>query len=255
MPSLPPTLGLLIIGDEILSGKRQDKHFQRIRELLGERGLKLSQVTFLGDDRARLTAFLRESFANDGILFSCGGIGATPDDHTRQAAAAALGVPLLLHPEAEALIAERSKEAGQPLTPGRLQMGEFPEGAAIIPNPINRIPGFSIRHHHFVPGFPDMAWPMIEWVLDSQYRDLFHSQDETERGMIVRKLAEATLTPLMLEIERDYPDLKVFSLPILNRERPDDYCIELGVKGAARDIDTAFDRLKAGTLALGGLID
>lgn len=248
-------IGLLIIGDEILSGKRQDKHFQRVRELFTERGLKLARVTYLGDDRPRLTAFLRDSLADGDILFSCGGIGATPDDHTRQAAAAALGVPLTLHPEAEALITARTLAVGLPVTPGRLQMGEFPEGATIIPNPVNRIPGFSIRRHHFVPGFPEMAWPMLEWLLDNQYRHLFHCLDESERAMIARGLAEATLTPLMLEIERDFPGIKVFSLPILNLERPDDYKIELGVKGPAAGLDAAFARLREGTLALAGRIE
>jgi molybdopterin-biosynthesis enzyme MoeA-like protein len=252
---MTPALGLLIIGDEILSGKRQDRHFARVREILGERGLRLARVTYLGDDRARLTSFLRDSLAGDEILFSCGGIGATPDDHTRQAAAAALGLPLMRHPEAEALITARSIEVGLPATPGRLEMGEFPEGATIIPNPVNRIPGFSIRHHHFVPGFPEMAWPMIEWVLDTRYRDLFHSQVEAERGMIVRGLAEATLTPLMQAIERDHPGVKVYSLPILNRAQPDDYQIELGVKGPADALDAAFARLRDGSAALGGRIE
>lgn len=246
---------LLIIGDEILSGKRQDKHFARMRELFAIRGLKLTQVTYLGDDRARLTAFLRDSFASTDILFSCGGIGATPDDHTRQAAAAALGVPLLLHPEAELLITARTLERGLPLTPGRLQMGEFPQGACLIPNPVNRIPGFSIRNHHFVPGFPEMAWPMIEWVLDHNYRDLFHHQIEVERALIVGGLAEATLTPLMLEIERDFPDHKVFSLPILNLLQPDDYRVELGVKGPEQNLEAAYERLRQGVQNLGGKLE
>ncbi len=247
--------GLLIIGDEILSGKRQDKHFQGVRDIFAERGLKLAQVTYLGDDRTRLTGFLRDSFAEGGILFSCGGIGATPDDHTRQAAAAALGVPLQLHPKAEALITARTLEANLPITPGRLQMGEFPVGASLIPNPVNRIPGFSIRRHHFVPGFPEMAWPMIEWVLDADYRELFHGQPETERGFIVRGLAEGTLTPLMLEIERDFPEHKIFSLPILNVAQPGNYRIELGVKGPEAGLDTAFARLRAGVASLPGIIE
>jgi molybdopterin-biosynthesis enzyme MoeA-like protein len=250
-----PSIGLLIIGDEILSGKRQDKHFQRVRELLAVCGLKLDQATFLGDNRPRLTAFLRDSFADGGILFSCGGIGATPDDHTRQAAAAALGVPLLLTPQAEVLITETVRRRARPVTPQHLQMGEFPQGARLIPNPVNQIPGFSIQDHHFVPGFPEMAWPMIEWVLDTHYRHLFHTRDEAERSLIVRKLAEATLTPLMLEIERDHPCVKVFSLPILNLEHPEDYRIELGAKGPETDVDAAFERLRSGAVALGGVID
>lgn len=255
MTLAPPAFGLLIIGDEILSGKRQDRHFQQVREILARRGLALSQVTLLGDDRARLTGFLRDSFAAGDVLFSCGGIGSTPDDHTRQAAAAALSVPLVLHPEAAELIAGRSRQAGQPVTPERLQMGEFPEGASIIPNPVNQIPGFSIRQHHFVPGFPDMAWPMIEWLLDNRYAAHCHGHRQAERGMIVRGLGEATLTPLMMAVEHDHPGLKVFSLPILNREQPDDYRIELGVKGDPDHIDAGFEQLRAGTAALGGRIE
>ncbi|MFQ6687306.1 molybdopterin-binding protein, partial [Bordetella pertussis] len=83
-------IGLIIVGDEILSGRRQDKHFSKVVELLGARGLKLSWAELLPDDRATLAAVLRRSFASGDIVFSCGGIGGTPDDHTRQAAAEAL---------------------------------------------------------------------------------------------------------------------------------------------------------------------
>ena len=91
-------IGALIIGDEILTGKRQDRHLAHVIETLAARGLALDYAHYAGDDRERLTSFLRDSFARNDILFSFGGIGATPDDHTRQAAAAALGVPLERHP-------------------------------------------------------------------------------------------------------------------------------------------------------------
>jgi molybdopterin-biosynthesis enzyme MoeA-like protein len=146
-------------------------------ELLGERGLQLAWAEIVGDDPARITALLTRTFAGPDIVFSCGGIGATPDDHTRQCAAAALGVPLALHPEGKLLVQERirdtAREAGREADLGapenlqRLKMAEFPAGAALIPNPYNRIPGFSVGRHHFVPGFPVMAWPMIAWVLDT----------------------------------------------------------------------------------------
>ena len=97
-------IGLIIIGDEILSGKRQDKHLAKVIELLGARGLALSWARYAGDDRAMITPVLRDAFASGDLVFSCGGIGATPDDHTRQCAAAALGVPLVLHPGARELI-------------------------------------------------------------------------------------------------------------------------------------------------------
>ena len=178
--------GLVIIGDEILSGKRRDGHFPKVLELLSARGLQLAWVRYLGDDRARIAAALRESFAGPEPVFCCGGIGATPDDHTRQAAGMALDLPLTLHPEAGRLITERIAEmardgsgsADMSLAENRqrLKMGEFPAGSDILPNPYNRIPGFTIRSHYFVPGFPVMAWPMIEAVLDGEYAALFGSE-------------------------------------------------------------------------------
>ena len=167
--------GALIIGDELLVGKREDKHLSFLIRALAKRGLRLWWGNYIGDDPARLTEALKRSFASSDVVFSFGGIGATPDDHTRQCAAGALGVPLKLHPEAEHEIRARfaGQSPGQEITPQRLAMGEFPQGAKIIPNPVNRIPGFSVADHHFVPGFPQMAWPMVEWVLDTYYRDRF----------------------------------------------------------------------------------
>lgn len=247
--------GLIIIGDEILSGKRQDRHFSRVREILAARGLELAWVSYLGDERRRIAETLAHSFAGGDVVFCTGGIGTTPDDQTRQAAAAALGLPLILHPEAARLITERTLEVGLPVTPERLRMGEFPAGAEIIPNPYNRIPGFSLRRHHFVPGFPEMAWPMIEWVLDTHYRALFHARQRTERSMIVRGLAEATLTPLMERVERDFPGIRVFSLPRLDPERRTGYEIELGAKGDAQSAERAFETLRQGALELGASIN
>jgi molybdopterin-biosynthesis enzyme MoeA-like protein len=244
--------GLIIVGDEILSGKREDKHFAQVRGLMAARGLRLDWVTYQGDDRARLGEVLARSFAGEDIVFSCGGIGGTPDDHTRQAAAAALRLPLRLHPQARELIAARMAEVGQPLTPDRLSMGEFPEGAEIIPNPFNRIPGFSIRRHHFVPGFPVMAWPMLEWVLDTHYAPLFHSNELAERSMRVDGIAEGTLTPLMRDVEKDFPGVRVFSLPHMDPVRQVAYHIELGVKGPVESITAAFARLEAGVAELAG---
>ena len=181
-----PRFGLVIVGDEILSGKREDKHLAAAIRLLAQRGLALAWARYAGDDRAALTALFRETFASGDVVFSCGGIGSTPDDHTRQAAAAALDVPLVLHPEAELLIAQRcadmaregrgTADMSHPENRQRLKMGEFPAGASIIPNAFNRIPGFSIRNHWFVPGFPVMAWPMIEWALDTFYAPYFNRQ-------------------------------------------------------------------------------
>jgi molybdopterin-biosynthesis enzyme MoeA-like protein len=261
-PLKPETraFGLIIVGDEILSGKRADKHMPKLIELLAARGLQLSWAEYVGDARSRITATLRRAFEGSDIVFSCGGIGATPDDHTRQCAAAALGVPLELHPRAEALIRERmqdtAREQGVPYEPDRpdnihrLNMGVFPQGARIIPNPYNKIPGFSTGDVHFVPGFPVMAWPMMEWVLDEYYRELFHRQPYVEKSVIVFGSMEATLTPLMEDVERNHPGVKVFSLPSVDHPQYGRH-IDLGVKGAPESVEPAYRQLLAGLGALG----
>lgn len=243
--------GLIVIGDEILSGRRQDKHFSKVVELLGARGLQLAWAEFVGDDPVRLTALLRRSFAGTDIVFSCGGIGATPDDHTRQCAAAALGLPLVLHPEGRLNIEERIRETAgldadlnAPENLQRLKMAEFPQGAGLIPNPYNRIAGFTVSDHHFVPGFPVMAWPMIAWVLDTHYAHLFHASVHLERSLRVYEQGEADLIPLMEALERDYPGLRVFSLPSVGDARTRRH-IELGVKGAPAQVEPAFLAMQA----------
>ncbi len=248
-------IGLIIIGDEILSGKRQDKHLAKCIEMLGELGLQLAWARYLGDDRARLTAALTDAFASGDLVFSCGGIGATPDDHTRQAAAAALGRPLELHPQARELILERMREVaaeqGQDYEPDRpdnlhrLNMGVFPQGATLIPNPYNKIPGFSVGHVHFVPGFPVMAWPMIAWVLDTAYAHLAVGERPVERSVIVFGAMEAALTPLMEDLESRFAGVRVFSLPSVDHPQWGRH-IELGVKGPAALVGAAFDALLAG---------
>ncbi len=262
-------IGLVIVGDEILSGKRQDKHLSQTIQLLAARGLQLAWSHYIGDDRDALIALYRRTFASDDVVVSCGGIGATPDDHTRQAAAAALGVPLERHPLAASLITERcvemarkgygSADMSTAENQQRLKMGDFPSGAAVIPNSFNRIPGFSLQDHWFVPGFPVMAWPMIEWVLDTHYARYFNSHARVERSMIVFEVAESLLTPLMEDVEQKYPGVHSFSLPSVGDGadgKPARRHVELGVRGAeAAIIETAFGELRAGVLALGAEVD
>jgi len=241
-------IGAIIIGDEIIRGKREDKHFPRLIEILAGRGMRLDWCQYLGDKPDLITATLRRTMASGDIVFSFGGIGATPDDHTRQCAADAAGVELALHPDAEAAIRSRTD---MEITPQRLKMGEFPRGARIIPNPYNRIPGFSLVDHHFVPGFPVMAWPMVEWVLDQRYAHLFHRTREAEASVIVYDLPESTVTPLMIEVEQRYRGLKSFSLPSMGEAGVRRH-IELGVRGAPEEVTPAIEQMKLGVAALGG---
>lgn len=255
-------IGLFIVGDEILSGKRQDSHLAKFIELLAQRGMQLSWAHYLSDDRELLAARYREAFASGDLVLSCGGIGATPDDHTRQAAAMALGRPLALHPEARELIWQRIQQmaadqgktvtADEPDSLRRFEMGVFPEGAGIIPNPFNKIPGFFVGNVHFVPGFPVMAHPMMAWVLD-RYPQLHRQVGVIERSLIVQGAMEASLTPLMEAVEAEFAGIKVFSLPSVDHPQWG-RCIELGVKGDPDTLDTAYDALKQGVIQFGASI-
>lgn len=251
---------LIIIGDEILSGRRQDKHFSNFIQMLAQRGLQLAAAEIISDDRSDIVASLMRSFSTTDVVFCCGGIGGTPDDQTRQAAAQALGVPLCLHPEAAALIAERcadmerkgqgSADMSLPENQQRLQMGFFPDGAEIVPNPYNKIPGFFIQNHTFMPGFPVMAWPMAEWTLDTRYRHLHHQSNLIEHSFLVFRMPESRITPVLEELEQRWPGVKAFSLPSAGDEgRPH---IELGVRGDPQMATEALDFLREQTMSLGG---
>lgn len=254
-----PKIRLILIGDEILSGRRQDKHMAHLIQLLAERGMRLNGVQIVSDAQDEIAAVLERSFATGDVVFCCGGIGATPDDRTRQAAAQALGVDLQLHPEAERLITERcadneregrgTADMSHPENRQRLEMGVFPVGSDIVPNPYNKIPGFFIRDHTFMPGFPVMAWPMMQWTLDRRYSSLHHQQQHVEHSFVVFDMPESRITPALEELERRWPGVRAFSLPSMGKGRSH---IDLGVKGDPGASAEALAYLRAEVLRLGG---
>ena len=252
--------GLIVVGDEILSGKRQDKHLVKVAEMLSARGLGLSWARYLGDDRAQLAQALRQSFESADSVFCCGGIGATPDDHTRQAAGLALGVELELHPVARERIARRSAEMAlegrgtadmsTAENRQRLKMGEFPRGAEVIENPYNGIPGFAISNHYFVPGFPTMAWPMIATLLDTRFAHLHHRAPSGERALLLYEVPESAAVPLMEAVQAAFLEARVFSLPTAGEDGRRRH-IELGVRAPVAILDAAFAQLESGARMLG----
>ena len=239
-----PHFGVIIIGDEILSGNHQDAHLSQVIVILKARGLSLAWAEYLGDDPEHVTAMFNRSMATNNVVFSFGGIGATPDDHTRQSAATAAGLPLEQHAGA---VAEIEAQFGEAAYPKRVLMANLPKGAALIPNPVNRVAGFSVDHHHFLPGFPQMAWPMMEWVLDTHYSHLFHQQPLVESAILVMEAGESQLIDLMNAIVQKHPQTKLFSLPKLGSHKT----IELGVKGPAEAVEKAMAEIKSGVSAAG----
>lgn len=238
--------GLIVIGDELLSGKRRDAHFQALIAMLAERGLELAWARFITDDPELVTRTLKETFAGDEIVFSCGGIGATPDDRTRQCAADALGVSLAVHPDGERELEARFGRPVEP--PERLRLVTFPEGSQIVPNPVNRIPGFAIRGHYFVPGFPNMAWPMIEWALDEYHSEAQAPGGESEVAITVPGARESHVIHLMEAFERQHPELRLSCLPSAEPGRMD---VELGLRGEPAAVESGLQELTAGVEELG----
>jgi molybdopterin-biosynthesis enzyme MoeA-like protein len=233
-----PAFGLVVIGDEVLNGPRADSHLAAFKLRLGVRGLSLAWHWMLPDEPEVIVDHLRFSMSRSDPVFVCGGIGATPDDHTRASAAEAAGVPLTRHAEARALIEERF---GAEAYPHRILMADLPDNCELIPNPYNRIPGFFIRNHWFLPGFPEMAWPMAEWVLDGSFGS---AQRVSEGAVEVLGVAESRLIPLMLDLGQRYPRLKMFSLPHLGGASGGDPHILLGFRGRD-EVEEALDALRA----------
>lgn len=239
--------GLIIIGSEILDARVDDCHFVACRRLLAEHRLPLNYVEILRDEPRLITAQLRWALSQNLPFFCCGGIGGTPDDYTRACAAEALGVPITTHPEGRAILEERY--VGDPIPEPVLRMVQFPDGARLIPNPVNRIPGFSVGDGHFVPGFPQMAKPMMDWVLQAYYEP---GPEQLRRTMILPGAKEAYLTTTLDALTADYPALSISSLPRFTQTGTE---VELSVAGDPTAVVEAFSRLRAEIDALGCKIE
>ena len=243
----PIAFGLIVIGDEVLNGTRNDKHLPAFRAMIASRGHQLAWYWMLPDEPRALTRQLALSMAGAEPVFCCGGIGATPDDHTRACAAAAAGVGLVRHPQAKALIEGRF---GAEAYPHRILMADLPEGCSLIPNPVNQIPGFGFRGHWFLPGFPQMAEPMAEWVLEHHYG---LAAPFSEQAVRVRGAPESRLIPLMRRLVDRFPGLKLFSLPHLAESEAERYIL-LGFRGRG-NLRAAMDALRAELAAEGLAVD
>lgn len=231
--------GVIVIGSELLSGKRRDGHFSFAVRALNQRGLELDWCQYLGDDPARITAALKASMAGGDVVFCFGGIGATPDDHTRACAAEAAGVPLVKHPEAAAIIEGRF---GAQAYPQRIHMAHLPENCALIPNPVNQIAGFSVAHHHFVPGFPQMAWPMMEWVLNRYYAHMVPGDRPVEHVVTLPGTSEGQVIHILQDLTSRFAKVRVSCLPHMDGEYRE---TEVGIRGLRADVDEAAAWLDA----------
>lgn len=231
----PDGFGLIVIGTEVLDGRREDAHVPYARRLLADWNIELAWCMILRDEAALIESQLEWAFRRPEPFFCCGGIGATPDDLTRDCAARALGAAPAYHPRGVAILKARF---GDDATPARLLMVRFPEGSDLIPNPVNQVPGFTIRNGHFLPGFPSMAQPMMRWVLDNLYDA---ASPRTAVTLVLPHAREADLVSLMERFIEAHPDVGFSSLPVLNGSET---AVHLGIKGLPAAVARAADALK-----------
>jgi molybdenum cofactor synthesis domain-containing protein len=156
------TAALVVIGDEILSGRTQDRNIAQVAAWLNEQGIRLIEVRVVGDDSASIGEAVNALRQAHDYLFTTGGIGPTHDDITVDAIAAAFGVPVVIHPGARAILEDYYRDRPRGLTEARLRMARVPEGADLIPNPYSGAPGVKMGNVYIMAGVPDIAASMLE---------------------------------------------------------------------------------------------
>ena len=238
-------VGIVIIGDETLTGRRSDKHMSHVIEYFNERGVEVTWVYYLGDDLEDLVHHFRMIRKRGDVCFSFGGIGATPDDRTRKAMALAFDMALTRHPGAVKCLEDRF---GEEAYPNRILMAELPEEAELVPNAYNNIPGFSVGSIYCLPGFPEMAWAMMEWVIENHYI-LPNPQLIDFTAVIVHDVRESQLIPLLSKYQAKYPDLKISCLPRFPAEGV--WQAELGVRGERQIVSDVMSEIKKSLAASG----
>jgi molybdenum cofactor synthesis domain-containing protein len=232
------TACVLIIGNEILSGRTQDANLAFLAGGLNKAGIRLREARVIPDDPGVIVSTVNEVRRGFDYVFTTGGIGPTHDDITAQCVADAFDVPLIVHPEAKRLL-ETHYPPGH-LNEARLRMAMVPEGAVLLPNPISRAPGFQIANVFVLPGVPSIMQGIFEQL---KYR-LVGGKKVLSRSVSCQ-LAEGTLARDLGALQERYPDLEVGSYPYFRRG---DFGVTLVLRGTDRE------RLAAGTEELKALI-
>ena len=237
------TAGLLVIGDEILSGRTQDRNVGQIATWLNLQGIRLAEVRVVPDDIARIAEAVNALRAAYDYLFTTGGIGPTHDDITSASIAEAFAVPLIVHPEAKRLLESHYPPGG--LNEARLRMAQVPDGAVLLPNPISRAPGFRIDNVFVLPGVPQ-----IMQAIFSELKHRLQGGAAVLSRSVSCTLAEGTIAKELGELQARYSDLEIGSYPYFRRS---DFGVTLVVRGTDRErIGAAVEELKTLIRTLGG---
>jgi molybdenum cofactor synthesis domain-containing protein len=205
---------LAVIGDEILSGRTQDRNVAQLAIWLNEQGIRLAEVRIVPDDAERIVATVNELRARHDYLFTTGGIGPTHDDITVDAMAAAFGVPVVVHPQARAILEDYYRDRPGGLNESRLRMARVPEGAELLPNPTSGAPGVKIGNVYILAGVPHIAASMLEALTGKL---------EGGRPMVSltvgARAAESEVADLLRETEAAHPGVAIGSYPFFKEGR------------------------------------
>ncbi|WP_137701199.1 competence/damage-inducible protein A [Marimonas lutisalis] len=203
-----PTAAMLVIGDEILSGRTRDANMHHLAGELTKHGIDLKEVRVVSDDAPAITAAVKALSAAYDHLFTSGGIGPTHDDITADCIAAAFDTPIDVRDDARAILAAHYKRTGTELNESRLRMARIPDGASLIDNPISAAPGFSIGNCHVMAGVPTIFETMVASVLPTLTggAPLLSQTLRIERG-------EGDIAGPLGQLAADFPDLSIGSYP------------------------------------------
>jgi molybdenum cofactor synthesis domain-containing protein len=237
------TACVLIIGNEILSGRTQDANLSFLARGLNEVGIRVREARVIADDPKAIATTLNAVRGSFDYVFTTGGIGPTHDDITAQSVADAFGVPLILHPQAKRLL-ETHYPPGQ-LNEARLRMAMVPEGAVLLPNPISRAPGFQIGNVFVLPGVPEIMRGIFEQL---KYR--LRGGEKVQSRSVSCHLSEGALARDLGDFQARHPDLEIGSYPYFRRG---DFGVTLVLRGTDNvRLANAMDQLKLLIRRLGG---
>ncbi|MEO3413431.1 molybdopterin-binding protein [Roseovarius sp. CAU 1744] len=203
-----PTAAMLVIGDEILSGRTRDANMHHLAGELARAGIDLKEVRVVSDDGDAIVAAVQALRAAYDTVFTSGGIGPTHDDITADNVARAFGVPIDVREDARALLEAHYARVGQELNKARLRMARIPEGAALIDNPVSIAPGFSLENVHVMAGVPAIFKAMVESVLPT----LTGGQPLVSETLEIRR-GEGDIAGPLADLAERYPELSLGSYP------------------------------------------
>ena len=208
------TAALVVIGDEILSGRTQDRNVAQLATWLNDHGIRLAEVRVVPDESARIGEAVNALRVKHDYLFTTGGIGPTHDDITVDAVAAAFGVPVIVHPEARQILVDYYRDRPGGLTEARLRMARTPEGAELLRNPSSGAPGIKIGNVYIMAGVPSITASMLEALTGT-----LEGGRPVVSVTIGARAPESDVADLLRETEAAHPGVAIGSYPFFKEGR------------------------------------